>query len=228
VRNLNSVVVVAAGSGKRMNIGINKQFIKLGEKEVIAHTIQVFYINKDIDEIVVCIKPEEEEYFLDNIINKYNFKGVKIAYGGKERQDSIYNGLKKLDEKCNIVLIHDGARPFVDDKIIAESIEEAKVKKAVVVGVPVSDTIKIVKDGEIESTPDRSLLWAAQTPQVFEYNTIKRAYEDAYESGFYGTDDSMLVERIGQKVSMVMGSHKNIKITNQEDLKTANQIIQDI
>ncbi|WP_416387008.1 2-C-methyl-D-erythritol 4-phosphate cytidylyltransferase [Metaclostridioides mangenotii] len=228
MRNLNSVVVVAAGSGKRMNIGINKQFIKLGEKEVIAHTIQVFYINKDIDEIVVCIKPEEEEYFLDNIINKYNFKGVKIAYGGKERQDSIYNGLKKLDEKCNIVLIHDGARPFVDDKIIKESIEEAKVKKAVVVGVPVSDTIKIVKDGEIESTPDRSLLWAAQTPQVFEYNTIKKAYEDAYESGFYGTDDSMLVERIGQKVSMVMGSHKNIKITNQEDLKTANQIIQDI
>nr|WP_027700797.1 2-C-methyl-D-erythritol 4-phosphate cytidylyltransferase [Clostridioides mangenotii] len=225
---MNSVVVVAAGSGKRMNIGINKQFIKLGEKEVIAHTIQVFYINKDIDEIVVCIKPEEEEYFLDNIINKYNFKGVKIAYGGKERQDSIYNGLKKLDEKCNIVLIHDGARPFVDDKIIKESIEEAKVKKAVVVGVPVSDTIKIVKDGEIESTPDRSLLWAAQTPQVFEYNTIKKAYEDAYESGFYGTDDSMLVERIGQKVSMVMGSHKNIKITNQEDLKTANQIIQDI
>ncbi|WP_315168334.1 2-C-methyl-D-erythritol 4-phosphate cytidylyltransferase [Metaclostridioides mangenotii] len=225
---MNSVVVVAAGNGKRMNIGINKQFIKLGEKEVIAHTIQVFYINKDIDEIVVCIKPEEEEYFVDNIINKYNFKGVKIAYGGKERQDSIYNGLKKLDEKCNIVLIHDGARPFVDDKIIAESIEEAKIKKAVVVGVPVSDTIKIVKNGEIESTPDRSLLWAAQTPQVFEYNTIKKAYEDAYESGFYGTDDSMLVERIGQKVSMVMGSHKNIKITNQEDLKTANQIIQDI
>ncbi|GAA0233528.1 2-C-methyl-D-erythritol 4-phosphate cytidylyltransferase [Metaclostridioides mangenotii] len=225
---MNSVVVVAAGSGKRMNIGINKQFIKLGEKEVIAHTIQVFYINKDIDEIVVCIKPEEEKYFLDNIINKYNFKGVKIAYGGKERQDSIYNGLKKLDEKCNIVLIHDGARPFIDDKIIKESIEEAKVKKAVVVGVPVSDTIKIVKDGEIESTPDRSLLWAAQTPQVFDYNTIKKAYEDAYESGFYGTDDSMLVERIGQKVSMVMGSHKNIKITNQEDLKTANQIIQDI
>lgn len=163
---MNSVVVVAAGNGKRMNIGINKQFIKLGEKEVIAHTIQVFYINKDIDEIVVCIKPEEEEYFVDNIINKYNFKGVKIAYGGKERQDSIYNGLKKLDEKCNIVLIHDGARPFVDDKIIAESIEEAKIKKAVVVGVPVSDTIKIVKNGEIESTPDRSLLWAAQTPQV--------------------------------------------------------------
>jgi len=228
VTNLNSVVVVAAGNGKRMNIGINKQFIKLGEKEVIAHTIQVFYINKDIDEIVVCIKPEEEEYFVDNIINKYNFKGVKIAYGGKERQDSIYNGLKKLDEKCNIVLIHDGARPFVDDKIIAESIEEAKIKKAVVVGVPVSDTIKIVKNGEIESTPDRSLLWAAQTPQVFEYDTIKKAYEDAYESGFYGTDDSMLVERIGQKVSMVMGSQKNIKITNPEDLKTANQIIQDI
>ncbi|MBS5788644.1 MAG: 2-C-methyl-D-erythritol 4-phosphate cytidylyltransferase [Clostridioides difficile] len=225
---MNSVIVVAAGSGKRMNIGINKQFIKIGDMEVIARTIQVFYQNKNIDEIVVCIKPEEEEYFIETILKKYNFKGIKIAYGGNERQDSIYNGLKKLDTNCNIVLIHDGARPFVDNKIIDESIKEAISKKAVVVGVPVNDTIKIVNNGVVENTPDRNLLWAAQTPQVFDYLTIKSAYEDAYKEGFYGTDDSMLVERIGQKVSMVMGSYKNIKITNQEDLKTANQIIKEI
>lgn len=132
-----SVIIVAAGSGRRMNLDINKQFIKLREKEIIAHTIQVFYENINIDEIVVCIKKEEEDFFKENIINKYNFKNIKIAYGGKERQDSIYNGLKKLDKNCDIVLIHDGARPFVDHRIINESIKVAKEKKAVVVGVPV-------------------------------------------------------------------------------------------
>lgn len=225
--SLNSVIVVAAGSGKRMNAGINKQFIKIGEKEVIAHTIQAFYHNRNIDEIVVCIKQDEEEYFTKNIIEKYGFKGLKIAYGGKERQDSIYSGLKEVDSNCNIVLIHDGARPFVNDRIIFDSIEEAKKNKAVVVGVPVNDTIKIVHKGVIEGTPDRSMLWAAQTPQVFDFKLLLEAYQEAYKDSFYGTDDSMLVERIGQKVSMVMGSYNNIKITNQEDLKTANQIVKD-
>ena len=213
-----SVIIVAAGSGRRMNLDINKQFIKLREKEIIAHTIQVFYENINIDEIVVCIKKEEEDFFKENIINKYNFKNIKIAYGGKERQDSIYNGLKKLDKNCDIVLIHDGARPFVDHRIINESIKVAKEKKAVVVGVPVSDTIKIVSDGTVQETPERNLLWAAQTPQTFEYNLIIDAYEQAYKNNYYGTDDSMLVENIGQSVTMVMGSYENIKITSPEDL----------
>ncbi|WP_131040727.1 2-C-methyl-D-erythritol 4-phosphate cytidylyltransferase, partial [Clostridioides difficile] len=181
--------------------------------------------NINIDEIVVCIKKEEEDFFKENIINKYNFKNIKIAYGGKERQDSIYNGLKELDKNCDIVLIHDGARPFVDHRIINESIKVAKEKKAVVVGVPVSDTIKIVSDGTVQETPERSLLWAAQTPQTFEYNLIIDAYEQAYKNNYYGTDDSMLVENIGQSVTMVMGSYENIKITSPEDLNIAEQIL---
>lgn len=126
---MNSVIIVAAGSGKRMNMGINKQFIKLNKKEIIAHTIEAFYKNKNIDEIIVCIKKEEEELFKKEIIDKNKFENIKIAYGGKERQDSIYNGLRKLSNKCNIVLIHDGARPFVDDRIINESISTAMEKK---------------------------------------------------------------------------------------------------
>ena len=222
---MNSVIIVAAGSGKRMNMDINKQFIILNKKEIIAHTIDVFYKNKNVDEIIVCIKKEEEELFKDKIINKYSFKNIKIAYGGKERQDSIYNGLKCLDDKCDIVLIHDGARPFVDDRIINESIKVAREKKAVVVGTPVKDTIKVVCDGIINDTPNRVNLWAAQTPQVFEYKLITKAYEEAYENNYYGTDDSMLVENIGQEVTMIMGSYDNIKITSPEDISIGEKIL---
>ena len=213
---MNGVVIVAAGTGSRMNMGINKQFIKLEGKEIIAYTIEKFYNNSNIEDIVVVVKEDES----------YNFKNVKIAYGGKERQDSVYNGLKLLDEKCDVVLIHDGARPFVSDKIIDKSIEEAKEHKAIVVGVPVKDTIKVIdNDKNIVDTPNRSVLWAVQTPQTFDYNILIDAYKDAFKNKFYGTDDAMLVERIGYKVKMLEGSYNNIKITTQEDLNIGSQIL---
>ena len=223
---MNGVVIVAAGTGSRMNMGINKQFIKLEGKEIIYYTIEKFYKNENIDDIVVVVKEEEAEFFRKEILDKYNFKNIKLAYGGKERQDSVYNGLKSLDKECNIVLIHDGARPFVSNKIINKSIEEAKENKAIVVGVPVKDTIKVIdNDKNIVDTPNRSLLWAVQTPQTFDYNLIIKSYEDAFKDGFYGTDDAMLVERIGYKVKMVEGSYNNIKITTQEDLGLGSQIL---
>ena len=207
---MNGVVIVAAGTGSRMNMGISKQFIKLEGKEI----------------IVVVVKEDESEFFKKEILDKYNFKNVKIAYGGKERQDSVYNGLKLLDEKCDVVLIHDGARPFVSDKIIDKSIEEAKEHKAIVVGVPVKDTIKVIdNDKNIVDTPNRSVLWAVQTPQTFDYNILIDAYKDAFKNKFYGTDDAMLVERIGYKVKMLEGSYNNIKITTQEDLNVGSQIL---
>ena len=203
---MNGVVIVAAGTGSRMNIGINKQFIKLEGKEIIAYTIEKFYNNSNIEDIVVVVKEDESEFFKKEILDKYNFKNVKIAYGGKERQDSVYNGLKLLDEKCDVVLIHDGARPFVSDKIIDKSIEEAKEHKAIVVGVPVKDTIKVIdNDKNIVDTPNRSVLWAVQTPQTFDYNILIDAYKDAFKNKFYGTDDAMLVERIGYKVKLLEG-----------------------
>ena len=175
---------------------------------------------------VVVVKEDESEFFKKEILDKYNFKNVKIAYGGKERQDSVYNGLKLLDEKCDVVLIHDGARPFVSDKIIDKSIEEAKEHKAIVVGVPVKDTIKVIdNDKNIVDTPNRSVLWAVQTPQTFDYNILIDAYKDAFKNKFYGTDDAMLVERIGYKVKMLEGSYNNIKITTQEDLNIGSQIL---
>lgn len=223
---MNGVVIVAAGTGSRMNMGINKQFIKLEGKEIIAYTIEKFYNNSNIEDIVVVVKEDESEFFKKEILDKYNFKNVKIAYGGKERQDSVYNGLKLLDEKCDVVSIHDGARPFVSDKIIDKSIEEAKEHKAIVVGVPVKDTIKVIdNDKNIVDTPNRSVLWAVQTPQTFDYNILIDAYKDAFKNKFYGTDDAMLVERIGYKVKMLEGSYNNIKITTQEDLNVGSQIL---
>lgn len=223
---MNGVVIVAAGTGSRMKMGINKQFIKLEEKEIIAYTIEKFYNNSNIEDIVVVVKEDESEFFKKEILDKYNFKNIKIAYGGKERQDSVYNGLKSLDKKCDIVLIHDGARPFVSDKIIDNCIEEVKEHKAIVVGVPVKDTIKVIdNDKNIVDTPNRSVLWAVQTPQTFDYNILLDAYKDAFKSGFYGTDDAMLVERIGYKVKMVEGSYNNIKITTKEDLSVGSQIL---
>lgn len=223
---MNGVVIVAAGTGSRMNMGINKQFIKLEGKEIIAYTIEKFYNNSNIEDIVVVVKEDESEFLKKEILDKYNFKNIKIAYGGKERQDSVYNGLKLLDEKCDVVLIHDGARPFVSDKIIDKSIEEAKEHKAIVVGVPVKDTIKVIdNDKNIVDTPNRSVLWAVQTPQTFDYNILIDAYKDAFKNKFYGTDDAMLVERIGYKVKMLEGSYNNIKITTQEDLNIGSQIL---
>lgn len=223
---MNGVVIVAAGSGSRMKRDINKQFIKLDGKEIIAYTIEKFYKSEDIDDIVIVIKESEEKYFIENIINKYGFDNIKLAYGGKERQDSVYNGIKKLNRNCEIVLIHDGARPFVNEDIIKNSIEEAKENNAVVVGVPVKDTIKIVNsDGNIVDTPNRSLLWSVQTPQSFKYEIITKAYEYAYSNDYYGTDDAMLVEHIGYNVKMIEGSYDNIKITTEEDLHFGIQIL---
>jgi 2-C-methyl-D-erythritol 4-phosphate cytidylyltransferase len=223
---MNSVVIVAAGTGSRMNMNINKQFIKLYDKEVIAYTIDAFYNNENIDEIVVVIREDEEEFFVEHIINKYMYKNIKIAYGGKERQDSVYNGLKRLDYNCNIVIVHDGARPFIPKTVLDESIREANLNNAVVVGVPVKDTIKVIDNNNIvRDTPNRKHLWAVQTPQVFNYKVLMDAYENAYNKDYYGTDDAMLVEYLGQEVKMIMGSYENIKITTKEDISFGEQIL---
>lgn len=223
---MNGVIIVAAGTGSRMKANINKQFIKLNDKEIITYTIEKFYNNKNINDIVIVVKEDEAEFFKKEILDKYSFNNIKIAYGGKERQDSVYNGIKALDKNCKYVLVHDGARPFVNEDIINRSLEEVQKYKTVVVGVPVKDTIKVVNNNnDIVDTPNRSTLWSVQTPQTFDYNVIKRAYEDAFDNNFYGTDDAMLVERIGYTVKMIYGSYNNIKVTTPEDIDMGIQIL---
>ena len=225
---MNSVVIVSAGRGSRMKADINKQFLKLQNKEVIAHTIDKFYNNENIGEIIVVVREDEAEFFKINIIEKYGYKNIKIAFGGSERQDSVYNGLKMVDENCKIVLIHDGARPFVNNETIDSAIESAKENKCVIVGVPVKDTIKVIdENNNVCDTPDRSTLWSIQTPQVFDYSLIMKAHEKAREDNYYGTDDSMLMEYYGYNVKVIEGSYNNIKITTPEDLKIGEEILRD-
>ncbi|MCF6461422.1 2-C-methyl-D-erythritol 4-phosphate cytidylyltransferase [Clostridium sp. Cult3] len=224
-----SAIIAAAGMSNRMGSKINKQFISINDKPILAHAIEKFERCKYVDEIIVVAKEDEIEYCRKEIVRRYNFNKVtKIVRGGKERQDSVYNGILALDERCDIVLSHDGARPFVKMENIVDGIKSASEHGACVVGVPVKDTIKVVGNhNNIDKTPNRDLLWAAQTPQCFKKHIIMEGYRRAIEDGFVGTDDGAIVERLGLDVKMVMGSYENIKITTPEDLIIAESLVKD-
>lgn len=222
-----SAIIVAAGSGKRMNSKIAKQFIEIKNKPVVAYSIEKFENTESVSEIVIVTGKNDIDFIKNNIIKKYNYKKVKaVVEGGAERQNSVYNGLKLVDKKTDIVLIHDGVRPFVKIEEIESLIKETMVFKACVLGVKVKDTIKLCdENGFVKDTPRRELLWSAQTPQSFTYELIMEAHKKAVSEGFLGTDDSMLVERMGQKIKMLEGSYENIKITTPEDLLIAEKFI---
>ena len=221
-----SVVIVAAGKGSRMNMDINKQYIELCGKPVIARTLQVYEDCDSIDEIIVVVNINDMFYCKENIISEYYFSKVKILVaGGAQRQNSVYNGLMEV-KGADVVLIHDGARPFVNEDIIIDCIEAAYDYGVSTAAVPVKDTIKCVaEDGYVDKTLDRSKLWAIQTPQAFKYDIILSAHKKAIEDEYTGTDDTVLTERLGHRTKIVMGSYDNIKITTAEDLIFAEAIL---
>lgn len=221
---MNAVIIVAAGSGKRMGANIPKQFLPLCGRPILSHTIAAFERSPDTDEIIIVTNAENVEYVKNEIAAPYK-KVKKVVCGGSERQYSVFNGLREISAGCETVLIHDGVRPFVTPECIKNIIEETKLYGCCVLAVPVKDTIKVCdKDGFIESTPDRACLWQAQTPQAFKYDIILRAHRQAQEDGFLGTDDSMLTERLGYKTKVVSGSYENIKITTPEDMEIGERI----
>ncbi|MBU5678162.1 2-C-methyl-D-erythritol 4-phosphate cytidylyltransferase [Alkaliphilus sp. MSJ-5] len=215
-----SAIIVAAGKGRRMGREYNKQYILLGNKPIVAHTIEVFEDSSLIDEIILVVGKGEVDLVKQIIIEKYNFKKViSIVEGGERRQDSVYNGLRAIDNNCNIVLIHDGARPFITNNIIEEGIEVANKTGACIAAVPVKDTIKVSNESmDVVNTPNRETLWAVQTPQAFKYQLVMNAYEKLQNSNIEATDDAMIIERLGYTVKIIKGSYENIKITTPEDL----------
>lgn len=225
-----SAVIVAAGRGTRMNMDINKQYIEIGGTPILARTLQVFQDCTLVSEIVLVINSQDIVYCKQNIIDVYGFDKVKaLVSGGDDRQESVFNGLKEVSEECDIVLIHDGARPFVNEDILMTSIDTADELGAACVAVPVKDTIKSAdEEGFIKETLDRSTIWSIQTPQTFKYKLALEAHKRADEDGFKGTDDAVLVERLGIKVKLVMGSYYNIKITTKEDLVIADAIAESL
>ena len=220
----NVAIVLAAGQGKRMNSKVQKQYLLIKEKPVLYYTLRAFEECSAIAEIILVTGAEEIEYCREEIVKRYGFLKVSnIVAGGKERYHSVYEGLCAVT-KADYVLIHDGARPFVDDAMIRRVCDSVEVHKACVVGMPVKDTIKIVdEDCYALQTPNRKTVWQVQTPQAFEYHLIKKAYDKLLEEEPDGiTDDAMVVETMTlHRVKLVEGSYKNIKITTPEDLDVA-------
>lgn len=215
-----SAVVVAAGKGSRMNMDTNKQYIEIGGIPVLARTLLTLQNCDMINEIILVVNGQDIIFCKQEIIDSYELDKVKkLVAGGEERQESVYNGLLEVNEECDIVVIHDGARPFVREESISGSISAAYEYGASCVAVPSKDTIKSAdEDGFVNRTLDRSKLWIIQTPQAFRYELIMDAHKKAIEDGFKGTDDAVLIERLGLPLKLVMGSYDNIKITTQEDL----------
>lgn len=222
-----SAIILAGGKGKRMNSSISKQFIEIKGKPIIYYTIKKFNDNKKIDNVVIVLSQEEIEYFKENILKKYDLKVDKIVIGGAERQDSVYNGLKSLENtETDIVLIHDGARPFISDRIIEDGIKYASIYGACAPGVMPKDTIKIKEKNNFSiDTPNREMLVAIQTPQVFKFREILECHKKVKMDKVVVTDDTMVVERYGTKVYLYDGEYTNIKITTPEDLILGEKLI---
>lgn len=226
-----AAIVLAAGRGKRMNSTVSKQYLLLNGKPVLYYALQVFE-NSIVDEIILVTGEEDIFYCQKEIVQKYKFKKVKaVIAGGKERYHSVFFGLEELkrrESQAEYIMIHDGARPFIEDSIIKRCAECVEKYQACATGMLVKDTIKIV-DEELFAvqTPKRSNVWMVQTPQVFAYDLIQEAYGKIMDSEAAGeeiivTDDAMVVETVTDyKVKMVEGSYQNIKITTPEDMKIA-------
>lgn len=225
-------IVLAAGRGKRMQSDVAKQYLLVRNKPVLYYSLKAFQ-DSLVDEIILVTAESEITYCKDEIVEKYAFSKVsQIVAGGKERYHSVHNGLKAC-EGADIVLIHDGARPFVDDAIIVRNINMVKEYGACVTGMPVKDTIKIADaEGFVQETPRRDLIWTIQTPQTFRYDLIMNAYDTFLNNEeencrlYNVTDDAMVAEIFGGlKVKLVEGSYNNVKITTPEDMVLAEAIL---
>jgi len=218
------VVLPAAGSGKRMGAGQNKLFLELLGKPILIHTLEVFEQDENCTGIWLAVKPEERA-FIREMLASYGISKVKgLPDGGAERQHSVHSCMKEM-EQVDIVLVHDAARPFITHAIIANLVQSAHDFGAAIAGVRAKDTMKKVRDGIIEETVDRESLWMIQTPQAFRFDLIVEAEDVAEKVGFLGTDEAMLVERLGHAVHIVESTYENVKMTTKEDLLFGEAIL---
>ena len=218
-----TAIIAAAGVGKRIGQTTPKQFLTLLGQPLLAHTLIPFEAVQEVSEIILLIPTGWEEHCRSVVIEKYGFKKVtKVIAGGKERQDSVYLGLKEASTTTDVIIVHDGVRPLVTEALIKISIKTAANSGAAVVAIPLTDTLKqVTLDGLVRRTLKREGLWLVQTPQTFQKKIILEAYEAAFRDHFYGTDDAALVERVGFPIKIVPGSAMNLKITTPEDLRQA-------
>jgi 2-C-methyl-D-erythritol 4-phosphate cytidylyltransferase len=224
-----AAIVAAAGFGVRMGNSIPKPYLLLAGKPILAHTLGVFEKINEIQEVALVVHPEELDYCQEKVISPYGFKKVlRLVPGGKERQDSVYNALKALknEDELEIVLVHDGVRPFFTGEMVRRLIQAARSHGGAILGLPAQDTLKTVTaEGEVRQTLERRDIWQIQTPQAFQAPLLRRAFVEAYSRDFYGTDEASLVEQLNQPVLVIPGSPLNLKITTPDDLELAEAIL---
>lgn len=226
-------IVLAAGSGKRMGTSKKKQYLLVKDRPILFYSLKAFE-DSFIDEVILVTSADDMDFVKKDIIDKYGLTKVRrIVEGGKERYNSVLNGLKAIDD-ADYVFIHDGARPMISTEILQRGFEVVKEYKACVVGMPSKDTVKIADDdGFVSVTPKRSRVWNVQTPQIFDFSLIKEAYisivakeEELKAQGIAITDDAMILEEYSHyPIRLVEGSYENIKVTTPEDMVLAEQFL---
>ena len=223
-----AAIIPVAGTGKRFTGTVPKQFLRIAGQPVVAITIKHILAVRQINlVVVVCAKSARNQITrLTGSLSGFSHRGM-IVEGGKERQDSVYNGLKALPHDTEIVLVHDGVRPLISGKILADSIRVAGREGACVAAVRVKDTVKRVKDDLVVETPNREELWQIQTPQTARYEWLMTAHNSAIENNFYSTDEAALLEWKGYPVRVIPGDYNNIKITTPEDMEIARLLFKE-
>lgn len=217
----NVAIILGAGNGTRMKSEKSKLLLEIGSKTVIERSVEAFLSVSDIDEIIVVARAQDIDIYCELLTDER----ISFVIGGATRQQSVKNAVETVDD-AHLIVIHDGARPLIKCEDIEKTIRAAEEFSAAAVGVFVKDTIKIVdKQGFVESTPERSTLFAVQTPQIFDFDLYKNAMQKADEQGLDFTDDCQLVELCGGKVKMVEGSYSNIKITTPDDIALAENLL---
>jgi 2-C-methyl-D-erythritol 4-phosphate cytidylyltransferase len=219
------VIIPAAGQGKRMGAGKNKLLLTLQATPILIHTLKVFEADHKCAGIILAIHPDDEQEF-KSLLKEYGIHKVSsLVTGGKERQDSVYNGLMAVSSIDGVVLVHDAARPFIKMETIHKLVDAAGKDGGAIVAVPVKDTIKKAVNNQVSETVERSSLWSVQTPQAFRVSVLLEAHNKAAREQFLGTDESSLVERIPHPVSIIEGDYDNIKLTTPEDIYFAEAIL---
>ncbi len=221
-------IVPAAGSGLRMGMGTKKQYLALAGIPLLGYALKIMETSSAVQEIVVVVGPGEEDYCCDAVVKKLGLNKIAaIVQGGSERQDSVYNGLLALSPNTDIVVVHDGVRPFFSQDTLADVVAAAQKYGAATCAVPAKDTVKLGdEDRFVARTLPRDRTWLVQTPQAFRYKLLITAHRRAQEDNLLVTDDTALVESIGGQVKIIMGTYENIKITTPEDLDVARAIIE--
>jgi 2-C-methyl-D-erythritol 4-phosphate cytidylyltransferase len=217
-------IIPAAGRGKRIGASVPKQFLEIQGKPLLHHTLTVFASCKLIDYVVLVMPRADVDEMGEDWLNKYEIVR-EVVVGGEQRQDSVYNGFNSLEEGTDIVVVHDGVRPFTTPQMITATVEAAQQHGAAITAIPVSDTVKQAADGFVKQTVSRDGLWRVQTPQAFQYGLLQQAFKKAKKDSYYGTDEGSLVEYLGERVKIVPGSELNIKITRKEDLVLGESLL---